>query len=64
MKYIFKTHCFFRGKQSSRWLTPTILATHEAEIRRISDLKPALAIVLEILPQKKTHYNVGPEFKP
>jgi hypothetical protein len=43
---------------------PTILATHEAEIRRISDLKPALAIVLEILPQKKTHYNVGPEFKP
>jgi hypothetical protein len=53
-----------------QWITPVILATEEAEIRRISGLKPARQIVCKTLSQKALHKNragrvaqsEGPEF--
>jgi hypothetical protein len=58
-----------------RWLTPVILATQEAEIRRIAVRGQPRQIVFEILSRKKTHppkkadaggvaQSVGPEFNP
>jgi hypothetical protein len=57
-----------------RWLTPVILVTQEAEIRRIEVRRQPRKIVQETLSQKNlSHtkkrsggvaYGVGPEFKP
>jgi hypothetical protein len=54
------------------WLTPVILATQEAEIRRIVVRSQPREIVLETLSQKNPSQKrtggvaqaVGPEFKP
>jgi hypothetical protein len=56
-----------------QWLTPVILATQEAEIRRIAVWSLPGQIVCETLSQKKSlhkkraggvAWDVGPEFKP
>jgi hypothetical protein len=55
-----------------RWLTPIILATQEAKIRRISVPSQPRQVVCETLSQKTLHKNrvggvaqaEGPEFKP
>jgi hypothetical protein len=53
-----------------QWFTPVILATQEAEIRRITVRSQPGKIVRETLSQKKKNHkkglvqNVGPEFKP
>jgi hypothetical protein len=55
-----------------QWLTPIILVTQKAEIRRITVQSQAGQIVLKTLSQKNLHKNradgvaqgVGPEFKP
>jgi hypothetical protein len=55
-----------------QWLKPVILATQEAEIRRIAVWKPAWAKslrdpILKNLSQKRAGgmvQGVGPEFKP
>jgi hypothetical protein len=55
-----------------QWLTPIILATQEAEIRRIAVRSQPGQTVGETLSQKILHKNVaggvaqgeGPEFKP
>jgi hypothetical protein len=53
-----------------QWFTPVILATQEAEIRRITVRSQPGQIVRETLSQKKKNHkkglvqNVGPEFKP
>jgi hypothetical protein len=41
------------------WLTPVILATQEAEIKRIIVQSQSRQIVPEILSQKKTHHKKG-----
>jgi hypothetical protein len=54
------------------WLTPVILATQEAEIRRTVVQSQSRQIVLKTLSQKTLHKNraggmtqgEGPEFKP
>jgi hypothetical protein len=55
-----------------QWLTPIILATQEAEVRRISVQSQLRQIVHKTLSQKTHHKNraggmaqdVSPEFKP
>jgi hypothetical protein len=42
-----------------RWLTPVILATHQAEIRRISVQSQLGQVVCETLSRKKNHHNKG-----
>jgi hypothetical protein len=57
---------------TSQWLTPVLLATQEAEIRRISVQSQPGQIVHETLSRKNTLQKkasgvaqvVGPEFKP
>jgi hypothetical protein len=70
------TDRFSSGSESRKarrqWLTPVILATREAEIRRITVRSQPGQIVCEILSRKTLHKNrvggaahgEGPEFKP
>jgi hypothetical protein len=61
-----------RKTAGCQWLTPVILATQEAEIRRISVQSQLRQIVCKTLSQKTLHKNrvsevaqgEGPEFKP
>jgi hypothetical protein len=52
------------------WLMPVILATHDAEIRRIAVRSQPRQLVCETLSQKTLHKNrdgevaQGPELKP
>jgi hypothetical protein len=64
IKWLLRTGCW--------WLTPVILATHEAEIRRLVVQSQPGKIVYETLSQKTLHKNrtgvvaqgEDPEFKP
>jgi hypothetical protein len=66
-----KTEVFTQSKHQG-WLTPTILGTQEAEIRRIAVGSQPGQIVHETLSQKHpsqrkgwwSDRGVGPEFKP
>jgi hypothetical protein len=69
-----KTFCYQNYSKSDRcqWLTPVILATQEAEIRKISVLSQPRPIIRVTLSQKPLHKNRAsgvtqhedPEFKP
>jgi hypothetical protein len=63
---------FKNNKSGHQWFTPVILATQEAEIRRIVVRSQPGQIVCKILSQKKNHkkrtgrvaQGEGPEFNP
>jgi hypothetical protein len=63
----------FLKEARHQWLTPVILATQEAEIRRIAVQSQSRQIVLKDPISKKKHIikkyggvvqGIGPEFKP
>jgi hypothetical protein len=56
-----------KERAGHQWLTPAILATQEAEIRRIADRSQPRQVVCKALHKKRVArvaQGVGPEFKP